>query len=93
MVLDFKFLGFARSAEAYVDCFAQVAPDTWHIINDQDVVAKAPKFLILYKRAGHRVVINKMGDMIVRPSFIEITMRNGSASLSISLMLRLQETE
>ena len=72
---------------------AQVAPDTWHIINDQDVVAKAPKFLILYKRAGHRVVINKMGDMIVRPSFIEITMRNGSASRSISLMHLLQGTE
>ncbi len=57
----------------------QVAPDTWHIINDQDVVAKAPKFLVLYKRAGHRVIINRLGDMIVRPSFIEITMRNGSA--------------
>lgn len=57
----------------------QVAPDTWHIINDQDVVAKAPKFLVLYKRAGHRVIINRLGDMIVRPSFIEITTRNGSA--------------
>ncbi len=64
----------------------QVAPDTWHIINDQDVVAKAPKFLVLYKRAGHRVIINRLGDMIVRPSFIEITMRNGSAFLSVPLL-------
>ncbi|EIE21257.1 alpha/beta-hydrolase [Coccomyxa subellipsoidea C-169] len=67
---------------AFAREFNEVAPDTWHIINDQDVVAKAPKFLILYKRAGHRVVINKMGDMIVRPSFIEITMRNGSSSVA-----------
>jgi hypothetical protein len=29
------------------------------------------QFLGLYKRAGHRVVINHNGDMLVRPSFIE----------------------
>ncbi|KAK9902044.1 hypothetical protein WJX75_002353 [Coccomyxa subellipsoidea] len=67
---------------AFAREFNNVAPDTWHIINDQDVVAKAPKFLVLYKRAGHRTVINRMGDMIVRPSFIEITMRNGNSSVA-----------
>ena len=40
-------------------------------MNDQDAVARAPKFLFLYKRAGHRVIINHAGDMLVRPSFIE----------------------
>ncbi|CAL8466199.1 g5735 [Coccomyxa elongata] len=48
-----------------------VVPHSWHIINNQDAVAKAPKFLVLYKRAGQRVVINANGDMLVRPSFIE----------------------
>ncbi len=49
----------------------QVVPHCWHIINNQDAVARAPKFLVLYKRAGQRVLINKNGDMLVRPSFIE----------------------
>jgi hypothetical protein len=47
------------------------------VINDRDVVAKAPKFLVLYKRAGQRVIINANGDMIVRPTSIEVTMQNG----------------
>ncbi|KAK9823875.1 hypothetical protein WJX72_006114 [[Myrmecia] bisecta] len=46
-------------------------PDTWHIINDRDAVARMGKFACLYKRPGHRVVINKQGDMLVRPSAIE----------------------
>ena len=37
----------------------------------QDAVARAPKFLVLYKRTGQRVIINHNGDMLVRPSFIE----------------------
>ena len=40
----------------------------------QDAVARAPKFLVLYKRAGQRVIINHHGDMIVRPSAIEISL-------------------
>jgi hypothetical protein len=58
---------------------AQTVPDAWSVINDQDVVAKAPKFLVLYKRGGQRVIINAAGDMLVRPSFIEVTVRNGGA--------------
>ena len=49
----------------------QVVPATWHVINDQDAVARAPKFLVLFKRTGQRVIINHNGDMLVRPSFIE----------------------
>ena len=29
------------------------------------------KMFVLYKRPGHRVIINMYGDMIVRPSFAE----------------------
>ena len=49
----------------------QMVPHCWHIINNQDAVARSPKFLVLYKRAGQRVLINHAGDMLVRPSFIE----------------------
>ena len=37
----------------------------------QDIVARRGKFWLLYKRSGHRVIINMRGDLIVRPSFAE----------------------
>ncbi len=40
----------------------------------QDAVARAPKFLGLYKRAGQRVHINHYGDMMVRPSAIQVSL-------------------
>ena len=39
----------------------------------QDMVARAGKFVVLFKRPGHRVIINSRGDMLVRPSFMEIS--------------------
>ena len=45
----------------------------------QDVVPKAPKFFIMYKRAGYRVIINHNGDMIVRPSAIEASVQVAGA--------------
>ena len=39
----------------------------------QDMVARACKFVVLFKRPGHRVIINARGDMLVRPSFMEIS--------------------
>ncbi len=44
----------------------------------QDVVAKAPKFFIMYKRAGQRVIINHNGDMLVRPSVLEVSVQSGT---------------
>jgi len=55
-------------------------PDTWNVINDQDTVPRAGKFVIMYKRPGQRVLINSDGDMIVRPSFIEAAVQKRSTS-------------
>lgn len=41
---------------------------------DQDIVARGAKFW-LYKRGGHRVLINRMGDLIVRPNIVESSTR------------------
>ena len=46
-------------------------PNTWHIINDQDVISKSIKFGCLYKRCGHRVMLSQIGRLAVRPSFFE----------------------
>ena len=63
----------------------QVVPHCWHIINNQDAVARSPKFLVLYKRAGQRVLINNNGDMLVRPSFIENSILQMPGGLQLPL--------
>eukprot|EP00208_Stichococcus_sp_RCC1054_P005346 CAMPEP_0206142186 /NCGR_PEP_ID=MMETSP1473-20131121/15880_1 /ASSEMBLY_ACC=CAM_ASM_001109 /TAXON_ID=1461547 /ORGANISM="Stichococcus sp, Strain RCC1054" /LENGTH=1445 /DNA_ID=CAMNT_0053537075 /DNA_START=238 /DNA_END=4575 /DNA_ORIENTATION=- len=60
---------------AFAKDYNQVVPDTWSVINDQDAVTRAAKFGI-FKRPGHRVLINSRGDMLVRPSFVETSLRN-----------------
>lgn len=49
----------------------RLVPSTWHVINSDDAVVQSGKFYGLYKRGGHRVLINVKGDLIVRPSYLE----------------------
>ena len=44
----------------------------------------AGQFLVMYKRGGQRVIINALGDMLVRPSFIEVSVRSGGVPLRLS---------
>ncbi|KIY96518.1 hypothetical protein MNEG_11444 [Monoraphidium neglectum] len=44
---------------AFAQDYGRTVPDTWHVINDQDVVPRGGKFLTLYKRNGHRVIVNR----------------------------------
>lgn len=41
----------------------------------QDVVTRGGKFLFLYKRPGHRVIINSLGVMMVSPSAMETSVQ------------------
>ena len=38
----------------------------------QDAVVRGGKLIRMYKRPGHRVIINADGDLIVRPMFVEV---------------------
>ena len=49
-------------------------PDTWHVINSQDVVVHGMKMHGLYKRNGNRVIIHENGDMVVRPAHLELSL-------------------
>ncbi|KAK9824760.1 hypothetical protein WJX74_005593 [Apatococcus lobatus] len=69
---------------AFAHDFAEQIPDTWNIINDQDVIARRGKLWFLYKRAGHRVIINARGDLIVRPSFAEANVQRVPGGGSIN---------
>ncbi len=61
---------------AFARLFKAAVPSTWDIVNDQDVIPKASKWLRVYKRSGHRVIINRVGDIIVRPTWMELNVKN-----------------
>ncbi|GMH45342.1 hypothetical protein BSKO_13299 [Bryopsis sp. KO-2023] len=61
---------------AFVRDYNTVVPDTWQVVNDRDVVPRMPKFWVLFKHVGERVIINSAGDMIVSPLFVELTLYN-----------------
>eukprot|EP00210_Caulerpa_lentillifera_P008426 g8038.t1 len=64
--------------------YCQRVPNTWNVINDQDYITRTMKFVNLYKRPGHRVIINGQGDMLVRPSFIEMTLSRITGAVNIA---------
>ena len=58
------------------------------LLHPQDAVTRGGKFWKLYKRPGHRVIINADGDLIVRPTFIEanVQRRPGASSVAHHLL-------
>ncbi|KAK9814642.1 hypothetical protein WJX72_009144 [[Myrmecia] bisecta] len=71
--------------------YNSVVPHTWHIINDQDLVTRKGKVFIMYKRPGQRVLISRLGDLIVRPSWIEVSIRQrGNGSVAQHLLASYQ---
>ena len=60
---------------AWARLYNSKLPDTWQIINSDDVVTRAGKFWFLFKHVGHRVLLNRRGDLLVRPSFVEYSIR------------------
>lgn len=59
-------------------------PHCFHIINDQDVVAMRSKFGPFYKLGGHRTIITMKGDLIVRPTAVEASVRVVPCSGSVA---------
>jgi hypothetical protein len=64
---------------AFANSFRETVPDAWDIFHPDDAVARAGKFLVLYKRAAHTVVISHAGELVVRPSYAETAVRRGVA--------------
>eukprot|EP00884_Botryococcus_braunii_P001515 jgi/Botrbrau1/11364/Bobra.0038s0112.1 len=69
---------------AFAEDYTLMVPDAWSIINDQDIVSRGAKFLVLYKRGGQRVIINALGDMIVRPTPLEVSLQLTPGGGSVS---------
>ena len=56
--------------DAFAYEYNQLIPNHWAVIKGQDAIAAIPKGL--YKRVGHRVLLNDAGEIIVRPTYLEI---------------------
>ena len=54
--------------------YEEVVPDTWHVINDQDVVVHGMKLFGWYKRNGQRVLLDGNGGIVVRPAMLELSL-------------------
>lgn len=70
---------FAKQYEAKV-------PDTWHVINDRDPVPVVGKFGTVYARPGHRVLIDPKGNMIVRPTPLDLKLAQACGLVKAHLL-------
>lgn len=60
--------GFART-------FNSAVPLAWRVEMERDVVTNLPKFCCLYSHVGTRVVLDELGNIIVDPSPLELSLR------------------
>ncbi|GAB4822203.1 hypothetical protein N2152v2_009249 [Parachlorella kessleri] len=71
---------------AFAAEYDALVKDHWSVICDQDPVPRVPK--TRYKRSGSRVVVNGKGDLIVRPTFLESSILNGTGVVGDHLLER-----
>mmetsp|Transcript_6020 Transcript_6020/g.21246 ORF Transcript_6020/g.21246 Transcript_6020/m.21246 type:complete len:802 (-) Transcript_6020:512-2917(-) len=67
----------AREIEAEV-------PALWNVVNGVDMIALSGKFFGLYTHPGLNVMIDRKGDILVRPLFLEATLKHFFFTLSVT---------
>ena len=65
--------------------YEELVPETWHVVHDADLIPRVGKFLRLYKRPGARVIVDRKGSIVVRPSPLELHLRPGTSSRPVLL--------
>ena len=58
--------------------YKKAVPDSWDVVNDADIVPRSTKWARIYKRTGHRVIISNSGDLLCRPSWMEMNIKNST---------------
>jgi len=71
---------------AFASSFRKAVPDAWDIFHPNDIVPRTGKFFILYKRAAHTVLIAHAGELIVRPTHAEASVRRGFSKVAEHLL-------
>nr|ADF43143.1 LPS1p [Chlamydomonas reinhardtii] len=71
---------------AFAAMYDKVVYETWNVVNCNDMVPLTPKCVgwFVYKHPGHKVIVKRRGDLIVRPTFME----NAVARLPCSRSVR-----
>jgi len=64
---------------AFAHEYNAMVPEHFAVINDQDPVTRVP--FGSYKRVGDRILINDLGDIAVRPSFLEMQVINSAGEV------------
>ncbi|KAL0023014.1 hypothetical protein WJX79_008349 [Trebouxia sp. C0005] len=82
-VVCYTFAAPRTGNHAFAREYNAMVPDTWSIINDQDVVTREGKMLFLYKRPGQRVILNAAGHMMVRPTHMEASVQKSTGGQSV----------
>jgi hypothetical protein len=71
----------------FVRVFNAAVPLSWRVEMERDLVTTVPKFCCLYKHAGTRVLLDEVGNVIVDPGPLELSLRVRSrTSVSSHLM-------
>ncbi|GMH45956.1 hypothetical protein BSKO_13920 [Bryopsis sp. KO-2023] len=70
--------------KAFAAEYDGMIPDTWQVVNGNDLVPSIPEFGPLFAHVGKRVIINEAGDMIVRPLFVENNLHRFFQFLGVS---------
>lgn len=71
---------------AFARTFRRHVKDAWDIFHADDAVSVSGKFIFMYKRAANTVIVSKRGELIVRPTYAELSSRR---SFSPSLLQHL----
>ncbi|KAL0042227.1 hypothetical protein WJX77_006708 [Trebouxia sp. C0004] len=82
-VVCYTFAAPRTGNHAFAREYNAMVPDTWSLINDQDVVTREGKMLFLYKRPGQRVILNAAGHMMVRPTHMEASVQKSVGGQSV----------
>lgn len=56
------------------------------MINDADIIPRVGKFVRLYKRPGARVIVDRKGSIVVRPSALELHLRPSARFAFVSAL-------
>ncbi|BDA45987.1 probable lipase at C-terminar half [Coccomyxa sp. Obi] len=60
---------------AFARDYEELVPETWHVVHDADLIPRVGKFFRLYKRPVARVIVDRKGSIVVRPSPLELHLR------------------
>ncbi|DBA92558.1 TPA: hypothetical protein ACH3X1_002782 [Trebouxia sp. C0004] len=82
-VMCYSFGAPRTGNHAFAADYNRVVPNTWSIINGQDVVTRGGKFVFLYKRPGKRIIMNGKGCLMVSPSSMEASVQQSIGGQSV----------